>query len=78
MVASPNDLPLLDATLERRRMAEAIDHLVESRTVELKWVEGQTWRDLARPYRKGSGTSFTSSATAASARIGRRADRAGR
>ena len=53
MVASPNDLPLLDATLERRRMAEAIDHLVESRTVELKWVEGQTWRDLARALQEG-------------------------
>ena len=53
MVASPNNLPLLDATMERRRMVEAIDHLVESRAVELKWVEGQTWRDLSRTLQEG-------------------------
>ena len=48
MIASPNDLPALDAAQERRWMVEAIDHLIESRQVELAWVEGQTWRDLNR------------------------------
>ena len=45
MIASPNDLPALDTEQERNWMVEAIDHLLESRTVELAWVEGQTWRD---------------------------------
>ena len=53
MIASPNDLPTLDAAQERRWMVEAIDHLIESRQVELAWVEGQTWRDLNRAMQAG-------------------------
>lgn len=46
MVASPHDLPALDVTQEQQRMAASIDHLVESRTVELTWLDGQTLQDL--------------------------------
>ena len=53
MIASPKDLPTLDTEQERRWMVEAIDHLLESRTVELAWVEGQTWRDLNRAMQAG-------------------------
>ena len=53
MIASPNDLPTLDAAQERRWMVEAIDHLLESRQVELVWVEGQTWRDLNHAMQAG-------------------------
>jgi hypothetical protein len=48
MIASPKDLPALDTEQERRSMVGAIDHLIDSRQVELVWVEGQTWRDLDR------------------------------
>ena len=34
-------------------MVEAIDHLIDSRQVELVWVEGQTWRDLNRAMQAG-------------------------
>ncbi len=54
MVASPQGLPPLDAPLECQRMVEAIDHLVDSHAVELKWVEGQTWRDLDRALQEGN------------------------
>jgi len=53
MIASPNDLPTLDTERERRWMVEAIDHLIESRQVELVWVAGQTWRDLNRAMQAG-------------------------
>ena len=53
MIASPNDLPSLDTEQERKWMVEAIDHLLESRTVELAWVDGQTWRDLNRAMQAG-------------------------
>lgn len=53
MLASPQGLPLLDATAERQRMVEAIDHLLESHTIELTWVAGQTWRDLSRVLQEG-------------------------
>jgi len=46
MVASPNDMLPLNTEEEQRRMQESIDHLIEAQTVELKWVEGQTWQDL--------------------------------
>lgn len=46
MIASPAGLPTLDAEQEKQRMIEAIDHLLEARTVELVWVEGQHWQDL--------------------------------
>lgn len=53
MVASPNDLRPLDTDQERRRMVEAIDHLLDAGTAELTWVEGQTWRDLNRAMQAG-------------------------
>lgn len=46
MVASPRDLAALDVAQEQQRMAAAIDHLVESRTVELTWLPGQTLQAL--------------------------------
>lgn len=46
MVASPSDLPRLDVDEERRRMEEALAPLVKAGQVELRWLEGQTWRHL--------------------------------
>ena len=53
MVASPNDLPLLDVTREKQRVENAIQALRASGLVELTWLEGQTWRDLQRAMRAG-------------------------
>ena len=53
MIASPADLPALDTAQEKQRMIEAIDHLLEARSVELVWVEGQSWRDLNRTLQNG-------------------------
>ncbi len=53
MIASPADLPALDAEQEKQRMVQAIDHLLEARSVELAWVEGQSWRDLNRSLQAG-------------------------
>ena len=53
MIASPNDLPTLNTEQERSSIVKAIDHLLGSRTVELAWVEGQTWRDLNRAMQAG-------------------------
>ncbi len=46
MIASPTDLPKLDTELEKRQMAEAIQHLQDKGQVSLTWLEGSTWRDL--------------------------------
>ena len=46
MIASPTDLPRLDAAQEKQRLAQAIDHLLDDRSVQLAWVEGQSWREL--------------------------------
>lgn len=46
MIASPGDLPRLDAAQEQQRMIEAIDHLLDARTVQLEWVKGQSWQAL--------------------------------
>ena len=53
MVASPSDLPELDMEKEKRQMAEAIRHLQDEGRVSLKWLEGQTWRDLQKAMRGG-------------------------
>ena len=53
MIASPADLPALDAAQEQQRMIEAIDHLLDARTVQLEWVEGQSWRDLNIALQRG-------------------------
>ncbi len=46
MVASPRDLHKLDVELEKRQMAEAIQHLQEKGQVTLTWLASPTWRDL--------------------------------
>jgi len=53
MIASPADLPALDAAQEQQRMIEAIDHLLDARTVQLEWVQGQSWRDLNAALQSG-------------------------
>ena len=53
MLASPADLPSLDAEQEKQRMVQAVDHLLDARSVELVWVEGQSWRDLNRTLQTG-------------------------
>ncbi len=53
MVASPSDLPELDMEKEKQQMAEAIRHLQDEGRVSLKWLEGQTWRDLQKAMRDG-------------------------
>jgi tetratricopeptide (TPR) repeat protein len=46
MVASPPDLSPLNMEGERRRMEEATRPFQARHLVDLKWLEGQTWRDL--------------------------------
>lgn len=53
MIASPQGLPQLDVTREKQRMEEALKNLQEAGLVELKWLPGQTWRDLQRAMRGG-------------------------
>ncbi len=53
MVASPIDLRALDVELEKRQMAEAIQHLQDKGQVSLTWLEGPTWRDLQKAMRGG-------------------------
>jgi hypothetical protein len=48
MVASPRDLPPLDADEEKQRLQNATQHLQERELLQLDWVDGQTWRDLRR------------------------------
>jgi hypothetical protein len=53
MIASPQGLPQLDVAREKQRMEEALKNLQTAGLVELKWLEGQTWRDLQRAMRGG-------------------------
>jgi hypothetical protein len=53
MIASPNDLPPLNAGHEKRLMKRATKDLQTQGLVELTWLEGQTWRDLQRAMRRG-------------------------
>jgi CHAT domain len=53
MVASPSNLPGLDADRERERVERAIADLRARGLVELVWLQGQTWRDLQRAMRGG-------------------------
>jgi hypothetical protein len=43
----------LNVAAEQQSMAQAIEHLIEKRAVQLTWVEGSTWRDLAGALRRG-------------------------
>jgi outer membrane protein assembly factor BamD (BamD/ComL family) len=46
VIASPKDLPPLDVERERQRVERAIYDLQTTGQVELKWLPGETWRDL--------------------------------
>jgi hypothetical protein len=43
----------LNVAAEQQSMAQAIEHLIEKRAIQLTWVEGSTWRDLAGALRRG-------------------------
>jgi len=53
MLASPSDLPPLDAVREKERVERALQTLQKHGLLELSWLEGQTWRDLQRAMRSG-------------------------
>ena len=53
MVVSPRDLPSLDVAREKQRVELALGDLQKQRLIDLKWLEGQTWRDLQRAMRSG-------------------------
>lgn len=55
MLASPRGLSDLDADMEKQRLEQAIAHLRQAGLVELEWIEGGTWRDLARAVRPNQG-----------------------
>ena len=48
MIASPSNLDPLDIAREKERMRAALQSLEDRHLVRLKWLEGQTWRDLQR------------------------------
>src|SRR5215217_3291761 len=53
MVTSPLGLDQLDVEHEKRLVEEATRGLRESGSLELTWLEGQTWRHLQRAMRRG-------------------------
>jgi hypothetical protein len=54
MVASPRDLRQLDVDGEKKRMVQAVEHLVgQINGIELAWVTGETLDDLQKEMRKG-------------------------
>ena len=53
MIVSPRDLASLDVAHEKHRVETAIGDLQKQRLIDLKWLEGQTWRDLQRAMRGG-------------------------
>ena len=53
LIAAPSDLPPLDVTVERQRLAGAIAPLQAANLVELHWLEVATRRDLQRALRRG-------------------------
>ena len=53
MIVSPRDLPSLDVAREKQRVEMALGDLQKQRLIDLKWLEGQTWRDLQRAMRSG-------------------------
>lgn len=52
MLVSPADQPALNLEREKLRLDKAIEKLQEAGLVELKWIEGKTWRDLQREIRQ--------------------------
>src|SRR5215207_7599296 len=53
MVTSPLGLDQLDVEHEKRLVEEATRGLREGGSLELTWLEGQTWRHLQRAMRRG-------------------------
>ena len=53
MIVSPHDLAPLDVAHEKQRVETAVGDLQKQRLIDLKWLEGQTWRDLQRAMRGG-------------------------
>jgi hypothetical protein len=53
MIAMPYDLDMLDINNEKRWIENATKKLQEDGLVELTWLPGQTWRDLAKAMRTG-------------------------
>jgi hypothetical protein len=53
MVTSPLGLDPLDVEHEKRLVEEATRGLREGGSLELTWLEGQTWRHLQRAMRRG-------------------------
>jgi hypothetical protein len=53
MAASPTGLAALDVEQEKLRLAKATEELQGQGLVEVRWLEGQTWRDLQRAMRGG-------------------------
>ncbi len=54
MIAMPGDLDALDIYNEKRWIENATKKLQEDGLVEVTWLEGQTWRDLAKAMRTGT------------------------
>jgi hypothetical protein len=48
MVARPSDRSELDVELEKQWLEEALSDLTKDGRVEVKWVPGQSWRELRR------------------------------
>ncbi|HEX6777026.1 MAG TPA: CHAT domain-containing protein [Ktedonobacterales bacterium] len=53
MIASPSDQNALDIAHEQGRLQAALQRLEATGLVRLKWLAGQTWRDLQREIRNG-------------------------
>jgi outer membrane protein assembly factor BamB len=58
MIASPRDQDPLDTKRERKRLEDAVAPLQQNGRVALKWIEGETWRDLQRAMRTGEWNIF--------------------
>lgn len=53
LAANPKDGAPINSNNEKRRVETALKHLIERGLIELKWVEGSTWRDLQRELLQG-------------------------
>jgi tetratricopeptide (TPR) repeat protein len=53
MIANPRNLQPLDVERERQRIEASVGRLREHGLIELRWLEGETWRDLQRAMRSG-------------------------
>lgn len=51
--ASPSDLPPVDAVTEKANLQRALQQSIGKGTVEVVWLEGQTWRDLQSAMQQG-------------------------